>query len=163
MDSAWDIFNAAFSVGDHLIMITDEDEIVQGEMIECTETYGMLKTSKMKITIPWIHVRFCSHIGFPVAECCGADGHISIEKEKNVAEDLRSMLQGSVRNKNCGVSLTTRFGDPFDITEPVKAFIFHPRILTYGGEFEEGIKLQAKDGAIGLLYHLESVYFAEVA
>lgn len=59
-----------------------------------------------------------------------------------------------------------RFGDPFDITEPVES------VLLFAGndgeeywdeDGQEVLVMRARDGAMAQLYEIKTVYFAEVA
>jgi hypothetical protein len=187
--SVWDLFHETFKIGDDIIIITDIDEFVVGEMVKFDEDACSIRVARnMPLRdVEWVDVRFMSHEGFPVKKLIGADGSRLIEKldTKSTQETIRKALTRSVCGGCSKLGLSEGMhhyrgeifhpgcykvvgGDPFMI-EAVEAKLWNPGNEdpffwsgNPGEEFEECIELIARDGAVGHLFDLPSVYHFEM-
>jgi len=162
MEQAWKLFWECFSIGDDILIIDDDDNLSVGVLVEVYDTgcdVRLKKGSKAKF-IEWEAVRFMAQPGFPVRRLHGADGSASIEKECGVEKAIRSSAPSC---DDDGGRCRASFGDPHEI-EAVSFKIINPgndgdALIDTG--FEEQLVLTARDGAVGILYDLGSVYHWE--
>ena len=137
--------------------------------------------------IYWDEIRFMAHDGFPVKKLMGADGSKSIEKlttsniQESIAEALWVPNRESSEEKaqksttdwyaNSNAASDTEsggisghdlvFGDPF-LIENASLILLNkgnsgPNF--YDALYEEVIVCKSKDGVMGLLYDLRSIYY----
>jgi len=123
-----------------------------------------------------------SNDGFPVRKLMGADGSKSIEdlEDKNLENLVREELSlpetkvvtSSHELSNAfarGIDACRRvrrrrrvvFGDPYMVEDATAEYkqTYYLGSSVEKPHWEELILLKAKDGAIGMLYHFESIYF----
>ena len=176
---AWRLFWNTFTQGEHVVIVTDEDEFFWGGLGKVTGEGLMLEAQGLfggklinKRVFLWDEIRFMAHDGFPVRRLMGADGSKSIErigtgKTHNLI--LALLRTPSPPVEYGGVddwidespSGTAVFGDPF-IIEDVSMKLLNPG--NTGSEYwedhpyEEVIVCKSKDGAAGLLYDLSTIY-----
>jgi hypothetical protein len=183
---AWAILYEAFKGGDEVIFIDDTDHLYYGKLIllagDERDVYFGLKQLSGKIDkYAWSEVRFMSHDGFPVRKLTGADGSNLIEKidTKDIQTALREVTNYILCSRcgdkiheskaitqrykkyceDCAMNLV--FSDPF-LVEGVNITIFNAGncgLSWYGDHFEETTFLKAKDGSIGLLWEIPSIYY----
>ena len=180
---AWRLFWNTFKQGEHVVIVTDVDEFFWGRLGKVTGDGLMLDNPEVfggkfisKRVFLWDEIRFMAHDGFPVRRLMGADGSKSIERI-NTGEtynQIRQLLKTPspsvdyelIGHGDVGSPLGTAvFGDPF-IIEGVSMKLLNPG--NAGGEYwedhpyEEVIVCKAKDGAMGLLYELSTIYHFDV-
>ena len=185
----WDLFHSHFKIGDQLIIIDSDDEVIIGKYLSVREEGITLKTvfSGRERFISWTDVRFMGNDGFPVRKLMGADGSESIEREFekgiNAAEIIRAATIEELKTKEIKPEprRVSRIvgGHPFMIVE-CEAVIVKPgnslqshfslwneRYRTphrfEDTPWEEGLVLTAPNGAIAELYDFESIFHFEVA
>lgn len=92
LTNLWTLFHSHFSIGDQLIIIDSDDQVIVGKYIAVSEEGITLRTifSERDRFLSWTDVRFMANDGFPVRKLMGADGSPSIELEfmkgKNASE-----------------------------------------------------------------------------
>jgi hypothetical protein len=176
----WELFESCFSEGEEVIAIDDLDRFWWGMLTDVTDFDCVLVRPGRNKRLSWDDIRFMSHDGFPIKEVLGADGSSTIESidTTDTQAAIRAALDDCSR-----VRSRARFGDPFDITEPVRSRLFHTgnsgsrywrsfynenlqrylspihRVLGY--EAEEVIVMESNDGARAELWDLTSVYCFE--
>ena len=161
---AWNLFNSLFKDGDSIHIVTDDDKDFQGKMLS-TETGVYLSriTKKSKFFL-WDDIRFISHDGFNIKKLFGADGSKSIEEEesKKTERRFRKATHFTAYSKRLTPSRYI-FGDPFmvECDEVQRINTFYPGSKIFQPSWEELLLLKSKDGAVGMLYHFESIYFWE--
>lgn len=166
--SAYDLWEGCFSIGDELVLITDEDKVLFGKLTHI-EDDGLFLNDDW---VPWEHTRFASHDGFPVRKVFHPGGWKSIlktrtkERAAQVRELLRTEFEGKKRVPSSPMPrFRVCFGDPFDI-ERASVRLFNEG---NGGEYfndepdEEAMLLVSQDGARALLWDLASVLEVEAA
>ncbi len=151
----WKFFYDNFKDGQRVVIITDDDEIFAGRAEFTKLGVSITPTRNKKRFFYWNEVEFISHDGFPVKKLLGADGSSSIEKLDTT--QLQEELLGSLSEFEDEKYNIVR-GDPF-LIEQVTAKIITVQYPETG--FETSIKLKAKDGAIGLLYNFETIFYFE--
>ena len=180
---AWELFWDSFSLNDEVLAIDDQDNITQGKLIEVHDDGCHILTPKAHSPthLWWIDIRFFSHVGFPVRKLGGADGSSKIIHEPNRAAQIRQNhkelmgalahleqgplmeLKGIVEQTLTKTPATVVFGDPF-LIEAVAPTLLNtgmdaPELWAEDGE--ECLVLEARDGARGMLYDLNTVYHWE--
>lgn len=158
---AWKIYNKCFKDGDTVIIVTEDDGVYYGILkTEETGCYIRRKNSFKKLQnghlFEWEIIRFMAHDGFPCKQLLGADGHPSIEKERSENQKIRAAFQCEY-----GLETTLVYGDPY-LIENVTA-VLHNSGNTgdkYWDELdEEVLVMTSKDGAVGCLWDLSTIFF----
>lgn len=155
---AWELYNEMFKDGNKVVIVTEDDELVWGELqtekdgcfIHRPNLKGRLCRGKKYY---WHQIRFMSNDGFPCSQLLGADGSKSIEYEDPADKLIREAFDREYEPR-----VTTVFGDPF-IIEDVSAKLYNPGILDYDGDQEEVLVMTAKDGARGCLWDLSTIFY----
>lgn len=168
----WSLFHSQFKIGDDVVIIDEDDDVLIGKLVGYTEEHCIIKMRRERI-IPWVEIRFMSHDGFPCKKLMGADGSKLIEKIDT--RDLRGALREAL---TFTVSRSGRlqdvprldeavFGDPF-LIEGVSAQLFNvgndsPLFWSDGPGYlwEEVICLEAGDGAQAQLFGLDTIYYSK--
>lgn len=165
--TAWQLFNRNFKQGDEVIVINDFDRVSWGRL-GAVDNNGLWLMGAFYMTsrsterrqgnkwLAWDSVRFMSHDGFPCKELLGADAHASLEHEPSAKEAMRNGLA-----ETFGLIV---FGDPF-LIDSVAGVLHNPGNDGPEWEMEDGeecLELVAGDGARGMLWHLPTVFYAEL-
>lgn len=159
---ALDLFKECFKDGDVVVIVTEDDSVYYGKLKTEGDLGCYIKRKNYKNMLQnghlfrWEEIRFMAHDGFPCSQLLGADGKKSIEKEKSKDSKIRRAFQYEF-----GIGSTIVFGDPF-IIESVDSILYNPGNTgdNYWDELdEEVIKMTSKDGAIGCLWDLSTIFF----
>lgn len=176
--SVWDLFIACFAIGDECVVVDEWDQVIVGKLTEITEDDCTIVSvfSQKKRKIDWDTVVFFCHDGFPMKKMrfVGAEALAKLDTEdtqdairKALTHDYDNVKQkwvlqdGSVRHP---VARIIR-GDPF-LIEDITASIYHPGNCGsqhWMTDHEETILLESPDGAKANMYHLPSVFHAEIS
>ncbi len=90
----WSLWDAMFQVGDPVVVITDDDRYLWGQVSWTPMAITVKRSGHKAETVSWDEVRFVAHDGFPVKKLRGADGSSSIEKENT--SELVGMIRGTL-------------------------------------------------------------------
>jgi len=158
--NAWDLYKDCFKDGDSVVIITELDYLIWGKLettkIGCylkrRNRWGGLVKGKLWL---WDEIRFMANDGFPCRQLLGADGSRAIEKECTVENVIRHAFE---EEYDCTATMV--LGDPF-IIEDVDTILYN---LGNSGDYwdeldEEVIKMTSKDGAVGCLWDLSTIFF----
>lgn len=156
MTDSWQLWNDAFAVGDHLIVIDDQDAVHFGRYIRADDNDLHLRSKTWETNIPWDSVRFAAHAGFPVKRDPG-DGRIYARLRKpEQARVIRDVISAPILTPRRFM----RFGDPFT-AEASQLVLANEEIIDPFDEeevdCEECVLMYADDGARALLWDLASV------
>ena len=169
--NAWDLYHSSFKKGDEVIIVDDEDKAHYGKIVEVHRDSLFFKNRGMRC-LDWLNIRFMANYGFPIKELHGADGSSSIELldtsdlQKTIRlntrqlDDLSTLHHVELPEHNVELVI----GDPY-LIENVEAKIVNTGNSGWNHwlhDHEESLVLIAKDGAMGLLYDIPSVYFARI-
>ena len=152
MTDAWTLWKERFKVGDWVILIDDLDKMWRGKITGWTPTHCTLVSPNRSRDFAWDEMRFACHDGFPVRKLLGADGHPSIEDEEHLAATIRAEWRDG------GFASQGVFGDPF-LIEDVTASVVNPGNFDYNSDYEEVLLLESDDGAKGMLWDFQTVFF----
>jgi hypothetical protein len=173
--NAWELFCELFGEGDEVIVITDEDVFIWGDLMSYDEEGCELRSMKGTKKYKWDCIRFMGHDGFPVRALTGASEELPILKDecflrsilgypsftnvRFIQRDPGNWLSNRGGNYRSGGGSVT-FGDPFLIenTEMKLMNLGNRGEWFEDDDFEEVIVCKAKDGARALLYDLETAY-----
>lgn len=160
------LFELAYPVGTDVVVVDDEDGVIRGKVkVIGDDGLTVQCVGRKADVISWPNLRFIAHDGFPVREFRGphkenSEAEIAeLRKKLSVAERLaasRSAVRtdGWSRPRSYG-----HFGDPFEVVG-----VMTPAHLGNGGpgfadSFESEVLLfDAPDGALAMLWDLETVY-----
>lgn len=159
MVDSWELYKKTFNDGDEVVIITELDKVVYGKL-ETTKIGCYLKRRNRGGRLVhgrlwlWDQIRFMANDGFPCAQLLGADGNVSIEKEKSVQWSIRTAFE-----EEYGPTCTLVLGDPF-IIEGVNATLYNSgnSLGHYDELDEEVLVMTARDGAKGCLWDLSTVF-----
>jgi len=145
---AWKLFKKLYKQNDYVLVIDEFDKRFFGKMKYDDEGLHLTKIDGIRKYLYWDQIRFMCHDGFPVKKLLGADGSDTIELESPV--DLNKLITYLSAKRLV-------FSDPYMIENVTSKYI-----QTYDGNFTEDILLlKSKDGAVGLLYDLNRIYYHE--
>lgn len=172
-ESTWDLFDAAFKIGDDVVLIDDNDNVIVGKLTEVRDDCCFIGDQWAY----WNDIRFICHDGFPVKKLRGADGSKLIEKldTTETRAVIRKALTTSVcmicaklfsdnrlvYRTRCTKCVQVVFGDPF-MAEAVSASLYNSGnsgSCFWQTEWEECLVLKAKDGAVAQVFDLSTVYY----
>jgi hypothetical protein len=185
MFDAWKLFWSMFSEGDNVVVITEDDEFYWGKM-STTDTCCCLTGHGGMTEIDWDDVVLIAHDGFPVRKVFGEGSVVEQLDTSNVEDAIRCALS-SVRCRYCGrwikhdlaphkcikkaisssdddgEGVTIARGDPW-LIENVRAEIVNPGVfwMEDNWQYEETLRLYAPDGARGLLWRLDTIFYARI-
>lgn len=169
----WELFDECFNIGDDVIVVDVFDQFYWGKLIKTTETECVVQRRARTDYLSWDDIRFMAHDGFPVKKIKGKWENLELLDNSKTMSIIRRSLDKTPHPSR------TRFGDPFDITEPVTSWLYHPgnsgrkywnrfwnehlqqylspAHRTLGYETEEVIVMEAKDGACAELWDLTTI------
>ncbi len=178
----WDLFYSCFTEGDEVVAIDVDDQFFWGKMVNPTFEGCELHANGRTRKLLWDDVRFMAHDGFPVRKILGADGSATIEKldTTDTQAAVRSALSTEFPERP---RHQVRFGDPFDVVEPVHMELYNPgnsgpsfwrhfwnettrlwhspaHVIAHQ-QTEEVIVMKANDGARAQLWDMTTVYVFE--
>ena len=160
---AWELYYACFSNGQNVVIVSDYDAFEWGALRTVGTGCWLARHGRTDKFFRWDYIRFMAHDGFPVKRLMGADGSKLIEG-LGTADSTKAIRKALV-TKPRQAHMQATFGDPCRI-EDVHAELFNAGNAGPGfwnGSNEEVVSLRAPDGAKGLLWNLETVFFAEIA
>jgi len=123
----WDLFHANFKIGNEIIIIDSDDDVIVGKLVSVSENGIRLKTvfSGREIGREWVDIRFLGNDGFPVRKLMGADGSESIieefKKGKNAAEIIRAATCEELKTSDNKYTPPTR--KPRTVATQVRRFV----------------------------------------
>ncbi len=174
-ENAWELFRKLFREGDEVIIITDEDAFIWGDLMSYDEEGCELRSMKGTRKYKWDCIRFMGHDGFPVRALTGASEELSILKDecfirsiigyprftdvRFIERDRKDWLSNRPGGYRSGGGSVT-FGDPFLIenTEMKLMNLGNRGEYFEDDAYEEVIVCESKDGAKALLYDLETTF-----
>ncbi len=167
---AWDLWHKRFKLGDEIIIITEEDKIHGGRLLMVCDDSCALKTllGKTKLFY-WEELVMVCNDGFPVKKLIGADGSESVTKEPSVKyklppleEPYQSTIPSSGRTSGRTSGRSIGFRDPF-LIESVYIELVNPGIeYNPYSLYEECLCLDAPNGAKGMLWDLDQIFYLGV-
>lgn len=187
----WKLFWNTFKIGDDVILITDEDKFACGELIYADDEGLRIKVRwRTEYYFHWAVVKFMAKDGFPVKKLMGADGSSSIEKfDSEVTIGSISELTKEIKEKEYQIASWKELSKEAirnvlikDLAEPTHVFVsgdpyliedVFAKIVNVGNEwilneywaednlYEETICLKHKNGAVGFLWDLSTIYYFE--
>lgn len=160
---AWELYNSCFSDGQNVVIVTDFDTFEWGTLRTTPLGCWLARVSRKDRFFKWDDIRFMAHDGFPVMKLMGADGSRLIEKLDTTYSI--GAIRAALIEMPPAAHVRVKFGDPY-VIEDVRAELFNAG--NTGPDFwdeldEEVVSLRAGDGAVGLLWNLETVFSAEIA
>ncbi len=183
--TAWEIYRLCIQDGDTVIAFDDDDRLHFG--IVGSDEEGCWITAPFTLErhrLQWADVTFIGQAGFPIRKLRGADGSLSsmqVEHDDTVKlvraalgrtytrrqVDSLSYFDADQVLKRAGITPVVRTlvgGDPLMI-EDVRAHLFHPgndHPYYWSDDGEEILVMEARDGARGLMWNMQSVFHLEL-
>ncbi len=156
---AWTLWKARFKIDDYIVLVTEDDKMYRGRLESENDDSCTIECRGRHKEFPWDQIRFVCQDGFPVSKLLGADGSPSIEYEDNVAGMMRDVFKHSRTIQQPAIRQVV-FGDPF-LVENVSAQLVNSGNIDYD-LYEETVLMESRDGAAGMLWDFQGVFFLDV-
>lgn len=162
----WALWRECFKEGEDVIAVTVDDKFFWGTLRTLSEGVELTKPNAKTKCLPFDDIRFMSHDGFPVQQLMGADGSeaiVSLRAERvheAIREALEMYVPGEPRYRRPSSYVC---GHPF-IVEASACRLLNPRNAGpdfYSEPNEEVLQCWSPDGAVGLLWDLDTVFHFE--